>query len=125
MYPGLDKAKPRDTPGGKDVGRGVATANDRLNQTSSTMYRSGAGTAPYHSEDVYPVKFAVKEILRSMSSPTVRSELQLRAFIKWMIGNKVTVIFFFYQPLPKDLDVEGDSDCAGEQFPSRKSTSGR
>lgn len=119
---GLEHSKGRDTPGGKEVGKGQKDACIEVDRDQAFLFRSVAGMLLYLSEDLFHIKFATKEILRFMAKPTNMGFYKLRAAVKYLGENPRFSIFFEYQELPSFIDGPADSDWAGDEI-ERKSTS--
>ena len=77
----------------------------------------------YLSQDRSDVQFAVKELSRGMSSPTVNDRNQLKRFGRYLIDRPRIITFFQYQDELAIIDGWADSDYAGCRR-TRKSTSG-
>ena len=77
----------------------------------------------YLSQDRSDVQFAVKELSRGMSSPTVMDRNQLKTFGRYLLDRPRVITFFRYQDEVTIIDGWADSDYAGCRR-TRKSTSG-
>jgi hypothetical protein len=69
------------------------------------------------------VAFAVKELCRGMSAPTVRDQDALKRLARYLLGRPRVVFHYAWQQAPACLDVYTDSDWAG-CVKTRKSTTG-
>ena len=79
--------------------------------------------AAYLSLDRPDIAFAVKELARGMSEPTVGDLKALRRLGRFLVREPTLIQFFAWQSVPSVLTAECDSDFAGCRQ-SRKSTSG-
>ena len=79
--------------------------------------------AAYLSLDRPDIAFAVKELARGMSEPTVGDLRALRRLGRYLVREPALTQYFRWQTLPNVLTTECDSDFAGCRR-SRKSTSG-
>ena len=93
------------------------------NVKSSTKLRTLAARANYLAQDRYDIQFAVKELCRSMSSPTERFWARLKRLAKYLVGKPRAVHLFEYQGNVEEVTVWADIDYAGCST-TRKSTSG-
>ena len=120
---GLKEAKGVVAPGNKEEGTTSADHEDKLAPIKATEYRAITARLNYLSPDRPDISFAVKELARSMSEPTVGSWEKLKRLGRYLITRPRMIIHFPYQNCPKCLRVYTDADWAGCKV-SRKSTSG-
>ena len=74
------------------------------------------------AQDRTDVLFAVKELCRSMSSPTEGDWTALKRLGRYLVDKTRVKVSFPYQDVVKKLTVWGDTDYAGYRK-TRKSTS--
>ena len=98
-------------------------SEERLTKEQASMYRALVARGNYLSQDRSDIQFAVKELSRTMSNPTVTCWEKLKRLARYLIGRTRTVQTFSYQEEPTRITVYTDSDFAGCQR-TRKSTSG-
>ena len=87
------------------------------------MYRAVIARANYLSQDRSDIRYAVKELSRSMSQPTVRDWERLKRLGRYLAGQPRLVSRYAEQDHTKYIDVWVDTDFAGGRK-TRKSTSG-
>ena len=75
------------------------------------------------TQDRSDIQYAVKELSRTMSSPTVGCWERLKRLGRYLIGRTRVIQRFPYQDVPSRLNVYTDSDFAGCSN-TRKSSSG-
>ena len=111
------------TPGVKQE---LGTTEEELEELSikeASLYRAMTARGNYLSQDRSDVQFAVKELSRGMSCPTVLDRNQLKRFGRYLIDRPRIINFFQYQEEVTIIDGWSDSDYAGCRR-TRKSTSG-
>ena len=96
---------------------------DLLPYEEARQYRSLVMRAAYLSLDRPDLQFATKEAARTMQTPRVCDRAKLQRIARYLLLRPRLVYRFEWQPLPKHLYVECDSDFAGCNR-TRKSTSG-
>ena len=113
--------KPVSTPGC----RRDPTLEDEteLAPRDSTTYRALVARGNYLAQDRSDIAFAVKELCRSMSSPTEGDWLALKRLGRYLIDKSRSVTKFSYQGPVRKVEVWVDTDYAGCRK-TRKSTSG-
>ena len=89
----------------------------------SSRYRSLVARANYLATDRPDIGFAVKELCKSMSSPTVQSWDKLIRVAKYIKKHPRLVIHYNWQSEENELQVYSDAHWAGCKH-TRKSTSG-
>ena len=87
------------------------------------MYRAVVARANYLSQDRSDIRYAVKELSRSMSKPTESDMSRLKRLGKYLAGQPRLVQSFKHQPCTAYLDVWVDTDFAG-CLKTRGSTNG-
>jgi hypothetical protein len=103
--------------------RVVDDAEEELDSDDKTLYQSLSARLNFLSMDRADLQFAVKELMRKMSSPTAADLRALKRVARYVIGAPRVAQLFRWQRRPGNLVVYGDSDFAGCQT-TRKSTSG-
>ena len=96
---------------------------DLLPYDEAKRYRSLIMRAAYLSLDRPDLQFATKEAARTMQSPRVCDRAKLQRIARYLLLRPRRIYKFAWQPLPRHLYVECDSDFAGCNR-TRKSTSG-
>ena len=94
-----------------------------LDSNWGSRYRSLVARANYLATDRPDIAFAVKELCKSMSSPTTRSWEKLTRVVKYLKQHPRLVIYYNWQPEEEELQVYSDANWAGCKR-TRKSTSG-
>ena len=97
--------------------------SDLLSSEQSTLYRALVARANYLAADRPDIQFAVKELARSMASPSHENWNGLKRLGRYLRGAPRLVYDFEWQEPPTCLRVFTDSDWAGCKG-TRKSTSG-
>ena len=119
---GLSSGRSVGTPGVKSKLE-TLREGDTLDAAESTQYRALVARANYIAQDRAEIQFAVKELARGMSAPTVEHWAALKRLGRYLKGCPRIVTRFEYQDFPGRLRVSVDSDWAGCAV-TRKSTSG-
>jgi hypothetical protein len=96
---------------------------DAVQGFNASVYRSIAARGNYLAQDRPDIQFAMKEICRSMSSPTVNDWPSVKRLARYLLGAPRMVVKYGFQKLPSKIVVWTDSDFAGCSK-TRKSTSG-
>jgi len=86
-------------------------------------YMSLAARGNYLASDRVDIQYAVKELCRNMSKPTVGDRRKLKRLVRYLKGYPRLVSQFHYQQRLQELDGYSDSDWAGCKA-TAKSTSG-
>lgn len=94
-----------------------------LSGPRATAYRANVARANFLAVDRPDIAFAVKELCRSMSSPSDADEEAFKRLARYLIRYPRMVLSFAWQRAPHTIDVYTDSDWAG-CLRTRKSTSG-
>ena len=79
--------------------------------------------ANYLAQDRSDIQYAVKELSRTMSEPTIGCWEKFKRLGRYLVGRTRAVQLFPYQEAASRLHVYTDSDFAG-CVKTRKSTSG-
>ena len=94
-----------------------------LDNGEAAVFRSVAARANYLAQDRPDIMFAVKEICRSMSAPTVGSMKALKRLGRYLIEHPRKVFCYEMQGRETDITAYSDSDWGGCRK-TGKSTSG-
>ena len=95
----------------------------KLSHEQATEYRSLGARANYLANDRMDIQFAVKEICRSMSDPTIGDRRKLKRLARYLVGRPRLVSEYEFQMRCDHLDGFSDSNWAGCRK-TGKSTSG-
>ena len=95
----------------------------RNGSEQATQYRAMVARCNYLSQDRSDIQFAVKELCRSMSRPTVEDWTKLKHLAKYLKNKTRYRTVYKYQRAVNDVVVYTDTDYAG-CHKTRKSTSG-
>ena len=118
--PGLEgNSKSVSTPGRK----GSENIEDRLGEAQASQYRGLVARANCLSQDKSDIQYAVKELSRTMSSPTVGCWERLKRLGRYLLVRTRVAQSFPYQESPSRLHVYTSSDFAG-CIRTRQSSSG-
>lgn len=118
---GLEGGKPVSSPGCR---RDNTLADDTaLPARDATTYRAFVARGNYLSQDRSDISFSVKELCRSMATPTEGDWTALKRLGRYLVAQRRSVTRYPYQGMTKRLDVWVDTDYAGCRR-TRKSTSG-
>jgi hypothetical protein len=121
---GLDgESRPLTNPGRKLAGKELEVEPELLGAEAASEYRARAARANFLASDRPDIAFAVKELCRGMSAPTVRDQEALKRLARYLLGKPRVVFHYAWQCAPDSLDVFTDSDWAG-CVRTRKSTTG-
>ena len=121
---GLDgESRPLTNPGRKLAGKELEVEPELLGAEAASEYRARAARANFLASDRPDIAFAVKELCRGMSAPTVRDQEALKRLARYLLGKPRVVFHYAWQRAPESLDVFTDSDWAG-CVKTRKSTTG-
>jgi hypothetical protein len=117
---GLDeKTKPVNTTGNKNK----EVDEEELESEQATQYRAMTARCNYLSQDRSDIQYAVKELCRSMSRPTVEDWVKLKHLAKYLKDKTRYRTVYRYQGPVNKVTVYTDTDYAG-CHKTRKSTSG-
>ena len=94
-----------------------------LEGEAATEYRALAASANYLALDRPDIQYAVKELCRAMSKPTVGDRKKLERLGRYLIGKPRVIAKYEYQDRTVHADGFTDSDWAGCRR-TAKSTSG-
>ncbi len=94
-----------------------------MDNTKAAEYRSLAARANYLASDRMDIQFAVNEICRSMSGPTVGDRRRLKRLARYLVGIPRLVSNFGVQMRCDHIEGYSDSNWAGCKK-TAKSTSG-
>ena len=119
----LEEANGSKLPGNKDEGNTKEDCEELLEGHDASMYRAHVARMNYLGADRPDIAFAVKELSRSMSSPTKGSWSKLKKLVKYLKEHPRVTIEYEIQKVPKELKIFTDADWAGCKT-TRKSTSG-
>ena len=120
---GLKEAKGVVAPGTKEEGNTKEDKDDKLDEASSSRYRAIVARLNYLTSYRPDIAFAVKEVARSMSSPSKGSQDKLKRLGRYLLTRPRAVIHFRWQEAQHKIRIYSDADWAGCKE-SRKSTSG-
>ena len=84
-----------------------------LEGTAATLYRAVTARANYLSQDWSDVRYAVKELSRSMSQPTEGDMVRLKRLGKYLRAHPRLVQNMSKQPQIQYIDVWVDIDFTG------------
>jgi hypothetical protein len=117
---GLDeRTKPVNTTGN----RNKEVDEEELESEQATQYRAMTARCNYLSQDRSDIQYAVKELCRSMSKPTVEDWAKLKHLAKYLKDKTRYRTVYRYQGPVNKVTVYTDTDYAG-CHKTRKSTSG-
>ena len=120
----LKDAKPLGTPGVEDgTSTGEEADEQPLQGEMASLYRASSARANYVAQDRSDIQYAVKELCRRMSAPTVGDLKKLKRLGRYLVGKPRAVALFPWQAGMSVQDVYTDANWAGCKD-SRKSTSG-
>ena len=119
-----DQTKPLITNGIKEDAMPEGREETILDAAESTQYRALAARFNYLAADCPNIQYATKEVCRSMSAPTVRSQERLKKLARYLVGCREVKWYYRWQSDDVDkIEVHTDSDWAGCRR-TRRSTSG-
>ena len=96
---------------------------NELDPKDATMYRALVARGNYLAQDRSDVSFAVRELCRSMSSPTDGDWAALNRLVWYFVDKTRVKVSFPYQDAVRKLAIWVDTDYAGCRK-RRKTTSG-
>ena len=117
------KVKHTPYPYEKPTAYEVNNPTPELDSKTATLYRAVVARANYLSQDRSDIRYAVKELCRSMSSPREGDLQRLKKLGRYLVSHPRLIQNFKRQCSTKFLDVWVDTDFAG-CLSTRKSTSG-
>ena len=121
---GLEKANGVSTPGTKDDAEDdEEDGEERLPPSQATLYRALTARANYLSMDRPEISYAVKELSRGMTAPTLSDWSRLKRLGRYLKKRPRARIFFPHQRQTRTVTVLVDTDFAGNKR-TRKSTNG-
>eukprot|EP00971_Amphidinium_carterae_P191937 3808464-Amphidinium_carterae.1 len=96
-----------------------------LTPSEHAAYRHQAGLLQYVAGDRFDLRYSVKELMRSASSPTQGSKAKLKRVLRYVKGAPRVVYDYHFADaaINKDIIIDVDSDHAGCRS-TRKSTTG-
>ena len=97
--------------------------NEGLEGERATKYRAAVARENYLSQDRSDIQYAVKELSRGMSRPTVEHEERLKRLARYLVDKTRVRTLFKYQGEVNEVTTYTDRDSAGCSR-TRKSTSG-
>ena len=103
------------------VGRG---GERRVAPERKKEYRAIVARATYLARDRADIQYAVKELCRSMSSPTRGDWKKLKRFGRYLINSPRVVAKFAWQEESCEIDGFSDSDWAGCRNTARSTSGG-
>ena len=89
----------------RTAGRNERHADDPLSSSDASEFRRLAGIALYLSLDRPSIQFAVSQIARGMSKPTLMHWLMLKRLGRYLISFPVEEWLFVYQEEPDEFYV--------------------
>ena len=98
-------------------------SEEKLEPAKATQFRQIAARANYLAQDRPDIMFAVKEICRQMSSPSIKAWNLLKRLGRYLIANQRCVVHYVWQGAEAAVQGHTDSDWGGCQE-SGRSTSG-
>ena len=111
------------TPGDDECSKVLEGDAVQLDKDAASKYRAITARANYLSQARTDIQYAVKELSRAMSKPTVGDWERLKRLGRYLVYKPRVSIRFAYQQAPRELSMYMDSDYAGCPK-TRKSTSG-
>ena len=119
----LEGAKPSNVPGNKEDGQ-VENGEELVDEAKAKIYRSCVGSAIFLSDDRFDIKYAVKELAKSMKQPTVASFARLKQLGRYLSGTKeYGHRLLMLNNKPTHIDIFVDADWGGTAG-DRRSTEG-
>ena len=109
----LEGAKPSNVPGNKEDGQ-VENGEELVDEAKAKIYRSCVGSAIFLSGDRFDIKYAVKELAKSMKQPTVASFARLKQLGRYLGGTKeYGHRLLMLNNKPTHIDIFVDADWGG------------
>lgn len=109
----LGDAKEVSTPGTRDEGRTTIDNEGKLFEKDTTRYRALVARLNYLIPDRPDIADAVKELARSMSSPTNGDWLRLKRLWRYMKGRPGVQQLYEWQSAQGVVVTYSDADWAG------------
>ena len=119
----LTEAKPLTTPGTKEEGTTKEDSEEKLGSEEASQYRALVARCNYLCPDRPDIAYSVKELARSMSSPSRGNWQQLKRLGRYRKGKPRIQQVFEWQTMPTMIRTYSDADWAGCKA-TRKSTTG-
>ena len=117
----LVDAKGVVTPGTKEEGTTKADREDKLAANETSLYRGQVARLNYLAVDRPDIAFSVKELARTMSSPSKGCQEKLKRLGRYLVSKPRAVLEFPWQEPQQSVRIYADADWAGCKE-SRKST---
>eukprot|EP00971_Amphidinium_carterae_P348914 6490741-Amphidinium_carterae.1 len=125
---GLTEAKGMETPGSQTVSE-FQGADTALSAADHAEFRHRAGVLQYLASDRVDARYAIKELMREASNPTLASQARVKRVLRYFVRYpRLVYDYAFCEETPgmsqgcEELNIWVDSDHASN--PDRKSTSG-
>ena len=95
-----------------------------LSNTEASMYRASVARGNYLAQDRSDIQYAVKELSRAMSNPTINDQKRLKRLARYLIGRERAVMQYEYQSSYRSIEVWSGTDYAGCKRTRKSSTGG-
>lgn len=109
----LQNAKAVTTPGTKEEGTTQEDKDEKLDEQEVSKYRALVARCNYLSPGRPDIAYTVKELARSMSSPSRGNWSQLERMGRYLKGRPSAQQTFRWQVMPRVLKTYSDADWAG------------
>ena len=119
----LQEAKGVTTPGTREEGRIGQDHEEKLDENEATSFRAIVARLNYLCPDRPDVSYAVKELARSMASPSKGDWSRLKRVGRYLKERPRLQQVFEWQPAQRTITTYSDADWAGCRQ-TRKSTTG-
>ena len=119
----LESAKAVTTPGIREEGRTSDDHQVALGDKETTSYKALVAHCNYLAPDRPDIAFAVEELAKAMSKPTIGDLQRLKRLARYLDGNPRLLLNVQWQPLQSTVTTYSDADWAGCRD-SRKSIAG-
>ena len=120
---GLGHAKSVASPGEEEKKWEVEENAQPLDPDKAKSFRGHAARLNYLAPDRPDIAYSVKELCRSMATPTAGAWKKLKRLVRYLIGRRRTAMTYPWQGVEADVETYTDSDWAGCRQ-TGKSTSG-
>jgi len=121
----LGEAKSVSTPGGEEEkGWEEEEDSEELDPEGATRFRAMAARANYLALDRADIQYAVKELCRCMSKPTVGGKKKLKRVARYLVGKPRMVWRYDWRGEEWDIETHGDSNWAGCKTTGRSTSGG-
>ena len=100
------------TPGTKEEGRTKDDHERKLTESKASEYRAMTARLNYLTSDRPDIAFSVKELARTMSSPTEGCWERLKRLGRYLVTRPHARITFPWQNSPKVIQTYTDADWA-------------